>query len=742
MIKMYEKAREFVLPFTLTLFLCTSIFGIFESKTFTVYNFLSALIILAAFLFCGFLRKHKLAGGLICAVLIVVSLTMASRFIFADDWGSGFFKWFLSGGDDEPSQPRYFFAFLSVFPFFLSLIVYYFSHVLYRTSFLMLSSLIPCAVYVKTLKEINDFYLVCLVGLNAAIFAVNVHKKERQDGISTGKNAYSLSIAVTVCLALVISSLIPKQGEAIYYNIFEKYFMDGGTGQDGNYTTLGKRSGNAESFANLPGTRLYSVMSQDRLYFRRQCFDVYDSEKHCFYPLEKYSQGYYKDANTVIERRKFISLDNMLSAMKTGSKLESSLKLNSGLNSLDKVGDMSSTAEIIPERGHNAAYLITSLRTFAVNSSLNDKAYNITQHGQVNAEKPVNSSQGSYYIEYYKESAVHDIWFDNGGADFTDSEYASYLENLKNVLIENGETELYKTALAFELEFNEAMQYKSDYFYNNAEISEPIVRLAQELTDKYEYDWQKATAIRDYFHSGKFSYDLEYRPPKNMNTAEYFLFTSKCGTCSDFAAAYTLLARSAGLTVRYTEGFSPTYSGEPGKYIILANGLHAYPEVYIPNTGWVVFEPTVSSMYGTSFSETPADNTSDNGLDFTIDTKILFTVIKTVSIIFLAVAAAIISVPAALKIYDKIRIKKGGAEGLILAYRRISSAMSRKLKIKTDALTPHELCELVLAQTGFDLREFVCLYEQTCFGGIIPNKEQSEFAYQTFKSALKCKKIK
>lgn len=741
MIKIYEKAREFILPFALTIFLCASLFGIYDDSFFTIYNFLSVPIVLTMFLFLSFLQKHKLAGGLIYAVMIAVSLTIMTRLIFAEDWGVGFFKWFLSGGDDEPSKPRYYFALLSVFPFFLSSVVYYFSHVLYRTSFLMLASLIPCAVYVKNMKDMNDFYLVCLVGLNAAIFAVNIRKKITSDGICSGKNAYSLSIAVTVCLALIISSLIPKQGEAVYYETFEKYFMDA-SGNDGNYSTLGKRSGNAESFANLPNMRLYNILSRDRLYFRRQCFDIYDSEKHCFYPLEKYSRGYYSDTNAITERRKLINLDYMLSAMKTGSELESSLNLKGSLNELEKIGDVSSNAEIIPEEGHNASYLITSLRTFAIDNPPNEGTYEITRHGQLTAENVIDSSKGRCYIEYYKESGVHDIWFENGGADFTDGEYALYLKDLKDVLKENGEVRLYKIALAFEQEFNEAMQYKSDYFYNNAEIPESIALLAKNLTDKYEYDWQKASAIRDYFHSGEFSYDLEYKPPENKNTAEYFLFTSKRGTCSDFATAYTLLARSAGLTVRYTEGFSSTYSGESGKYIILASNLHAYPEVYIPNSGWVVFEPTVSSYYGTSFSQTPSYDSLDSGSGFTIDTDILFAVIKAVSVIFLFAAVLIISVPAVLKLYDNIRIKKGNAESVMLAYRRISSVISRRLKIKTEALTPHELCELVLNQTGLDLSEFTYLYEQTCFGGIIPDKTQSEFVYKTFRTVLKCRKIK
>lgn len=719
----------------LALFLCISIFGIYDNGIFTVCNFFSAAMILAVFFFLNFVQKHRVTGTLIYVVLIIASLFLTTRFIFSDDWGSGFFKWFLSAGEDEPLKPRYFCALLSVFPLFFASVIYYFSNVLYRTSFLMLASLVTCAVYVKVLEDMNDFYMVCIVGLNAAIFAVNVYKKRTSEGVSVGRNAYSLSIMVTVSAALLISSLIPKQGEAKYYDTFEKYFMDAGSRTDGDYSNLGKFSGNAENFNSLATKELYTVYSRYPMYFRRQSFDVYNSEENRFYPLDKYSAGYYDGTYGVVEKRRLINFDDMLGAMKTGAALDHSLAADPKLSGLKTLNDTPETATVIPAEGHDPMYLPASVRTYKLTSSvLPENVYDVTRHGQFISKSPIKSTNGAYSIQYYREFDIYDTWFENGCADFTDEEYGEYLNKLAAALTVNGKTELCEIVYAFEAEHNFAMEYKEDYSFNNSEIPVEIARLAQDITRDCEYDWQKASALRDYFYSGDYTYDTEYASSENLESPVYFLFESKRGTCSDFASAYTLMARSVGLAVRYTEGYLPVGYGSGG-FKIFSSGLHAYPEVYIQNTGWTVFEPTVSSLYSSGYQRQIQDDRED-GAGFEIDTQILFAVIKAVFITFSAAAAVIITVPAAVRIADIVRIKYGG-NGILIAYRRINAAVGKRFKVSTAQLSPTELNSLISDRTGYDISGFILLYESVCFGGIIADKEDNKYAYKIYKKVLK-----
>lgn len=737
-----NKIRTYILPYMLALFLCISIFGIYDNEIFTIYNFSAAAMILAVFFFLNFVQKHRVTGTLIYVVLIIASLFFTAKLIFSDDWGSGFFKWFLSAGEDEPGSPRYFCALLSVFPLFFASVIYYFSNVLYRTSFLMLASLVTCAVYVKVLEDMNDFYMVCIAGLNAAIFAVSVYKKRALEGVSVGRNAYSLSIMVTVSAALLISSLIPKQGEAKYYDTFEKYFMDAGSRTDGDYANLGKFSGNAENFNSLATKELYTVSSKYPMYFRRQSFDVYNSEENRFYPLYKYSTGYYDGTYGVVEKRRLINFDDMLMAMKTGAALDPDLAPDQTPNELETLNDTPETAVIIPAEGHNPMYLPASVRTYRLTSSvLPENAYDVTRHGQLIADNaPISSTHGAYSIQYYREFDIYDTWFENGCADFTDEEYGEYLNKLAVVLTVNGKTELCEAVFAFEAEHNFAMEYKEDYSSNNSEIPVEIVRLAQNITRDCKYDWQKASALRDYFYSGDYTYDTKYASSENLKSPVYFLFESKRGTCSDFASAYTLMARSVGLAVRYTEGYLPIEYGS-GSFKIFSSGLHAYPEVYIQNTGWTVFEPTVSSLYSFGYQNRIQDGQEDGG-GFEIDTKIFFAVIKAVFIIFSAAAAIIIAVPAAVRLADIVRIKYGGKNGILIAYRRINAAVGKRFKVNTAHFSPTELSEFISDRTGYDINDFIILYERVCFGGTSTNKEDNRYAYKTYKTVLKQRRTK
>lgn len=726
--KYLEKSGEYILSFLLTFFLNASILGLYGEDLTSVYNLMSAVIILVMFIFFGFLDKHRVIGGVIYVFALLFCLTMMFRFIFGGDWsGSGFQSWFLTAGERQPSEPRYFLALVSAFPFFLSSVVYYFSNVLYRTVFLMLGSLVPCALYVKTLSSMSTFYLVCIAGLNAALYAANAEKAyKKDDSVHSGTGAKYIAVIMLTCITLLAASVIPKSTKTKYYDVFEYYFMDAGNGQSKISGALGQHSGNAGLYRDLDSTELYNIQGEDLLYFRDQNFDIYSQDEHCWYPLKYYSEVTEEAANDMLDSRRLINCDDMLAAMKRSAELDDSLRtaVSEELLSLDSVGEVSASAAIIPV-GYSAEYCLSSLRTFNIHSASQDIL--ITPHMELRPEK--GSISSAYSVSYYKESGAKDRWVTNGGADFTDDEYRQYLNKLINVLERNGEKELAVTALAFSDDFNFAMQYKEDTSANNSEIPEDIARLAAELTEGMTYDWQKAAALQNYFTDEGFAYDLDYIPPLGRNTASYFVFTSKRGTCSDFATAYTLMARSVGLTVRYTEGFSPDLTTDNNIFVIRSGSSHAYPEVYIQNLGWTVFEPTVSAAYNIDMT----DN-SDNGGGIKIDTDILFNCVIVLCIIFGTGSVVFLAVPGARRLREEIVIGKGGAAAIQMIYRRISNIFGKKFGVKTDALTPRELSQKLNEKLSFSADEFIGIYEKTIFGEISPTDEEYERSREIYRA--------
>ena len=76
---------------------------------------------------------------------------------------------------------------VSFVPFF-AVTVYYFSMILYRMSFLTLISLIPCAVYVKVLSDIDNVYVALIALLNVAILMSSVRQKRENGRMVVGND--------------------------------------------------------------------------------------------------------------------------------------------------------------------------------------------------------------------------------------------------------------------------------------------------------------------------------------------------------------------------------------------------------------------------------------------------------------------------------------------------------------------------------------------------------------------------
>lgn len=79
---------------------------------------------------------------------------------------------------------------------------------------------------------------------------------------------------------------------------------------------------------------------------------------------------------------------------------------------------------------------------------------------------------------------------------------------------------------------------------------------------------------------------------------EQFLFGeegtpgARVGTSEQFATAFALLARQAGLPTRVVVGFAPGKPQSDGTMLVRGSDALAWPEVYFNRLGWVPFSPT------------------------------------------------------------------------------------------------------------------------------------------------------
>jgi transglutaminase-like putative cysteine protease len=89
--------------------------------------------------------------------------------------------------------------------------------------------------------------------------------------------------------------------------------------------------------------------------------------------------------------------------------------------------------------------------------------------------------------------------------------------------------------------------------------------------------------------------------PEDADSVDFFLFGSRRGSCDHYASAFVVLARLKGIPARLVTGYAPgDYNPFTGFYEVRALHAHAWAEAYIPNYGWIQFDPTPGSEVETA----------------------------------------------------------------------------------------------------------------------------------------------
>ncbi|MCW2753448.1 MAG: hypothetical protein JWQ32_859 [Marmoricola sp.] len=124
--------------------------------------------------------------------------------------------------------------------------------------------------------------------------------------------------------------------------------------------------------------------------------------------------------------------------------------------------------------------------------------------------------------------------------------------------------------------------------------------IARQVTAAGTTPYAKAVLLQDWFRDkGGFTYSLQPASGNGMAQLTRFITTDKVGYCEQFAAAMAIMARALGIPARVAVGFlAPTSTRSPGVYTYTSDDLHAWPEIYFRDSGWVRFEPTPSVRTG------------------------------------------------------------------------------------------------------------------------------------------------
>jgi hypothetical protein len=128
-----------------------------------------------------------------------------------------------------------------------------------------------------------------------------------------------------------------------------------------------------------------------------------------------------------------------------------------------------------------------------------------------------------------------------------------------------------------------------------ADVPTDVRTTAQQLVRGRTNPYDDASALRDFFRSGAFTYDATLVLGDSPSSMSRFL-TTRRGFCVQFATTYAVMARVVGIPSRVAVGFTPGTPDASGTYHVTNLEAHAWPEVWLAGIGWThAFEPTPAS---------------------------------------------------------------------------------------------------------------------------------------------------
>jgi hypothetical protein len=112
----------------------------------------------------------------------------------------------------------------------------------------------------------------------------------------------------------------------------------------------------------------------------------------------------------------------------------------------------------------------------------------------------------------------------------------------------------------------------------------------------------KRSLVENYLKS-HYGYTLELPPAEPADPLAFFLFHRKKGHCEYFASSMAVMLRMLQIPSRVVTGFqSGVYNPISGSQLIRTSDAHSWVEAWLPNRGWVTFDPTPPDPQGQRLS--------------------------------------------------------------------------------------------------------------------------------------------
>ena len=547
-------------------------------------QFLPCSLIMAALTGGIFWLFYKLRFKPLPTTLCVFGLILAAWLVgsAASAWNPGedisFMNFLFTAS--ATFQPLYAAAAVLIFSVVIGFIGCYFSVISPRPCFLMLLMFIPMILSSRTAREMPVYFMLIMSGCfmlasaNLAVPCPADGDASFEDG-SAKRRRIGLTSAAAVVLTLIVA-VLPKSDSTPFKDYLDSFVPKSSGFYGGGGLTNFTNHSSVNTGLNNPNNDLLFTVDADRPgLLKCWAFDVYSDSGWTlyngaadfetghsnweFYAGERVPAEY---IYTLCERIEELSEESQ--ALLEGITPETPRRSRMSIG----IRDGSSTRVIM----HPVQTVSDMLPEECGRSYQNPRDDIFTEFAF-----PVNAAY----------SVTH-------SADKENAEFIRRLDydSFERLIEDADENEILSGDASYAIinEMDWANSYRRE---TNVDISPEIQALADEITEGLEHDYDKARAIEQWFGEAGFVYDLAFVPEKPG--AEYFLFESRRGICSDFATALTLLARAAGLPARYCEGYAmtpETYDPQTGRYNITNKQAHAFTQIYFPGGGWLDFDGT------------------------------------------------------------------------------------------------------------------------------------------------------
>ncbi|HEY3176321.1 MAG TPA: DUF3488 and transglutaminase-like domain-containing protein [Candidatus Polarisedimenticolia bacterium] len=122
-----------------------------------------------------------------------------------------------------------------------------------------------------------------------------------------------------------------------------------------------------------------------------------------------------------------------------------------------------------------------------------------------------------------------------------------------------------------------------------------VAELARRVTSPADSDFEKARRIEDYLRTSH-AYTLDVNDAGVADPVAHFLLEGNPGHCEYFSTSMAVMLRHLGIASRVVNGFaSGEWSNLTGGFVVRESDAHSWVEAWIPQRGWITFDPTPTS---------------------------------------------------------------------------------------------------------------------------------------------------